>query len=125
MIHSLTPDTDTSRKHIALPASNGLLYMHTSELIYAKSEGHLCILFMTHGRYTVGMLLKDLMIKIDSDRLYRCHKSYLINLDHVRMITRGIAPKVILSSSSETPISRSKRAELISILSERYNEIEL
>lgn len=53
------------------------------------------------------------------ERFFRCHRSYLVNLDHVRGIHAG---RVTLSTDGEIPVSRLREQELMQSLLRRMQE---
>lgn len=53
------------------------------------------------------------------DRFFRCHRSYLVNLDHVRGIHAG---RITLSTDGEIPVSRLRERELLQALLRRMRE---
>lgn len=52
-------------------------------------------------------------------RFFRCHRSYLVNLDHVRGIHAG---QVTLSADGEIPVSRLREREMMQALLRRMRE---
>lgn len=53
------------------------------------------------------------------ERFFRCHRSYLVNLDHVRGIHAG---QVTLSADGEIPVSRLREREMMQALLRRMRE---
>lgn len=80
-----------------------------SELVYCEVQGRRLYLHRTDGTVLEQSgRLEEFARRLDA-RFFRCHRSYLVNLDHVR----GCAPgRVALLSGGELPVSRLREREL-------------
>ncbi len=105
-----------------LPMRNGnsLCTIPFSKLAYCEVRGrklyfHLCdgTISDHYGR------LDELEAQLDS-RFFRCHRSYVVNLDEVRKYSKGSA---VLSDGSIIPVSRKKGHGFADALLERMREI--
>lgn len=57
--------------------------------------------------------------KYVDQRFFRCHRSYLVNLDHVRKMHSG---RILLSNGNEIPVSRLRGQELMQALLHHMKE---
>ena len=62
--------------------------------------------------------LGDLERRVDG-RFFRCHRSYLVNLDHVRGSRAGQA---VLSQGGSVPVSRLRESDLTKALLQHMKE---
>ena len=62
--------------------------------------------------------LEDLEQRVDS-RFFKCHRSYLVNLDHVGGCQEG---QVLLSQGERIPVSRLRERELTQALLRHMKE---
>ncbi|WP_235698395.1 LytTR family DNA-binding domain-containing protein [Clostridioides difficile] len=53
--------------------------------------------------YKINGTMSNIEKEIDCSRFFRCHKSFLVNLEHVKSIKQYVA---ILENSKEVPVSR-------------------
>lgn len=84
-----------------------------SRILYAEAFSHSTALYLTEGQGHVCQELKKGMKEIE-ERLplscfFRCHRSYLVNLMHIRKICRN---QVFLSDKTVLPVSRSRDKKL-------------
>ena len=62
--------------------------------------------------------LEELERRVDR-RFYRCHRSYLVNLDYVRGCKGG---QILLPGEEQIPVSRLRERELTQVLLRRMKE---
>lgn len=80
-----------------------------SELVYCEVQGRKLYLHRTDGAVLELYGRLEEFARRLGTRFFRCHRSYLVNLDHVR----GCAPgRVTLLSGGELPVSRLREREL-------------
>ncbi len=95
-----------------------------NDLVYIKSDGNYLDLFLlTEGaalnRITIRQRLKVILDDLPESKFYNCHKSFVVNLEHVNQIS-GNARNYVLElkvDEVEIPVSRSKGKELQEMLS--------
>ena len=91
----------------ALSLSNGedktvdiLVARHTetiplSDIYYIEGSNRQCIVCTSTGNYTPYVSVKEMLQKLDDERFVHCHRSYIVNMDHVigvrqdRAVVRG------------------------------------
>ncbi len=62
--------------------------MHRS-IRYIEQKGHAALLYLTDGNtYRVSAKISDLALQLPQPPFYACHKSYLVNLSHVRFLNK-------------------------------------
>lgn len=78
-------------KRIALPMGEGLLFVEVSEIVLLKADGSYTEVYLTSG----SKLLVSKKLKFFEDLLhnrvnfYRCHRSFLININHICKYQKG------------------------------------
>lgn len=59
------------------------------EILYIESQNAKCIVHTVSGEnYTVYKTLNVIEKELDDPRFFRCHQSFLVNMDHVRQIDK-------------------------------------
>ncbi len=105
-----------------LPVRNGNSFctIPFSELAYCEVRGRKLYLHLCDGTISdyYGRL-DDFELQLDS-RFFRCHRSYVVNLDEVRKYVRGSA---VLSDGSIIPVSRKRGRGFADALLERMREV--
>ena len=90
-------------KQLVVSTADGLVRLNITDIAYAEAMGHVLQLHMTNGTcYETRMAMKDAEEKLGADFIH-CHRSYLVNLRHVRRITRT---DVVLDDGTALPLSR-------------------
>jgi two-component system LytT family response regulator len=95
---------------LAIPTTDGIEYLNTSEIIRVEADRSYSWFFMTGGRkYLVSRNLKEYQELLGELDFFRPHNSHLINLSHVKKFIRHEGGYIEMSDNSNVPISRGKR----------------
>lgn len=87
----------------------GCLYrISTQSIYYIESQGRKLYLYTTGLLREVNMTMEEIEEKLP-ENFYRCHRSYIINLERVRNV---MPREVELNNNRVLPISRSRYEEL-------------
>jgi len=109
---------DNTIKKIVVPVQNGYEIISIQNIIYIKAEGSYSRIDTNNNEsLLVSKNLKyfDELLS-QSDHFYRVHRSYLLNLQYAKKITRNSGGMMILENGTEIPIVTDKVDELISII---------
>ena len=80
------------------------------EILYMESQGHYTKIWDIYGKeYRFRIGISDLMKKLPEDLFVLCHRSYIVNLMHIRKLTRNT---VTLSDGHEVPVGAGQRSNL-------------
>lgn len=106
-------------KNIVIQRGTAYQIIPLSEIVYCEVLGRKIYLHRQSGE-TVDYYdkLEDLEKRMDS-RFFRCHRSYLVNLDFVCGYDTGL---VLLSSGGKIPVSRLREQELTGALLNHMKE---
>lgn len=105
---------------IAIKAENQkvVLQIEKANVLYVRSEANYVEVFYLENnqiqKELVRNSLKSIELQLQDDLFFRCHKSYLINLNHV-IKAEGNARNlsvIVAASSMKIPVSRSRSNEL-------------
>ena len=97
-------------KRIALPQLNGIRFVGSNEILFAKGEGAYTDIFLTTSeRLLISRNLKYLETLVEGiDNLIRCHKSYLVNTRYVSAYIRQNGGYLTLTTGQEVSVSPDK-----------------
>ncbi|ACL68926.1 LytR/AlgR family response regulator transcription factor [Halothermothrix orenii] len=91
-------------------------YINEDDIIYIKSEGRKLVIVTYEEEYVTYGNLKDWGLKLGST-FFKCHRSYLINLNKIKEIRGGIPETVvIMGNRQKIPVSRFRVSELKRVL---------
>lgn len=95
---------------LAIPTSDGMEFLHTTEIIRIEADRSYCWFFLTEGRkILVSKNLKEFQELLTNRNFFRPHNSHLINLEHVKKYIRHEGNSAIMADGSQIPISRNNR----------------
>jgi two-component system LytT family response regulator len=101
--------TDVPHK-LAIPTSSGYEYINVSEIIYLEADRSYCMFYLTNKRrILVSRCLNDYQQILDDRMFFRIHHSFLINLQHVKLLSRKDGGFVEMTDGSQIPIARRKK----------------
>jgi len=121
LMHNLSKTGNPSEMRLCLPTLKGFIVVKLDDIIYCEAERSYTI-FHLEGKRTV-MVSKSL-IEYDNllqdTQFIRIHKSFLINLHHVKEYQRGEGGLVIMTDNAEIEVSRRKKEFFMNKMKELY-----
>ena len=107
---------------IAIPDVNNLLMIDTTEIVYLKADNSYTSIHLKNGKtHVTSRFLKNFEDHLkNNSSFFRCHKSYIINIDYVKSYSKSNGGTIILNNDFEIPVSQDKSDELIAF----FNKIE-
>lgn len=107
-------------KKVALPTSDGYVFMEEDNIIRCEAYGNYTKVFQSeHSRpILVTHTLKHFEGLLAQSHFFRVHKSYLVNLKHVKRFIKGKPAKLVMSDHSQVEVSIRKKDLLVERLVE-------
>lgn len=96
----------------------GVSFLSLNDILLAQREQRSTVIYTSGGgRYVVGDTLSELEERLDPEMFFRCHKSYIVNLNHIEDITpygrwtyiirlRGIAQDALITHEKFEELER-------------------
>jgi len=102
---------------LTIPTAEGFLFVNINDIIYCHAvsnytEFHLPNKQKILSSYTLGYYNELL----GEQNFFRVHRSYLVNLAHIKMYRRGDGGVVIMNNGEEIEVSRSNKEAFLKIL---------
>ena len=114
MLHNLRHAGDPAEMRLCLPTLKGFIVLKLEEIIYCEAERSYTIFHIDGGKtVTVSRPLFDYDNLLKDTSFLRIHKSFLINLFHVKEYQRGEGGIVIMSDNAEIEVSRRKKDQFL------------
>lgn len=101
---------------IVVPTSNGAKFLEPRSIVYFKAENSYTEITTADGqKLLVSRTLKNFEEALtgSANRFFRCHKSYLINIDHISDYIKSDGGLVVLQNKYQVPISGDKVQEFL------------
>ncbi|UWD49714.1 LytTR family DNA-binding domain-containing protein [Clostridioides difficile] len=96
-------EVDIKNKYIMVKAQGSQTKLNINEITYIEVQKETITIHTLNEVYKINGTISNLEKEIDCSRFFRCHKSFLVNLEHVKSIKQYVA---ILENSKEVPVSR-------------------
>ena len=100
-------------RKLLLPGAEGRRMLTHDEIVYLEADGSYTAIVCAGESILVVRKLGQLEDDLASEGFFRCHRSYVINLRHVRRLRPG---SVVMSTGAEVPVSRARRTEINEVL---------
>lgn len=95
---------------LAIPTSEGILFVETSDIICCRADGNYTSLYLTNGNnILVSKSLIDFEYMLIDSGFCRIHHSALINMKHIQKYVKGDGGYVVLSEDHHVDVSRRKK----------------
>jgi len=97
------------------------LFLEARQIYFIQSDGNYCQVYTEENSYYLHMTLKNILTRCTGSNFYQIHKSYIVNLEHIKEIRKEGEGKVctVLDSSKLPclPVARRRLADLKKALS--------
>lgn len=102
---------------IPVADADGIELISYEDIIYLKSDSNYCELKITGNRKKLASkTLKYFEEILPSDRFFRIHKSYLININQVKKYLKRDGGELLMSNNDVLPVSRNNRLEILKLI---------
>lgn len=109
------------RQRLIVPQAGGCEVLPLEQLVYCEVQGRRLYLHRLDGPVlSMPGRMKELEGQLDG-RFFKCHRSYLVNLDHLRGFAGGLAS---LPGDQTIPVSRLREQALADALLRRMKDRE-
>ncbi|MDB5061197.1 MAG: yehT 3 [Mucilaginibacter sp.] len=116
-LHHDIQNTKKIHDKIAIPTAEGFIVIPVSEIVYCHADGNYTMFYLTDKKCILSSFnLKQYDEILTLQSFFRAHRSYLINLEHVKMYRRGEGGEIVMSNGHEIELSRTHKDEFLHIL---------
>ena len=99
---------------IAIPTVDGLLFFDTNDITYLEAHSNYTgIHFANNQKLMTSRTLKEFEDMLPSDKFFRPHHSYIINLQYIKRYIRGDGGQIELQNGTIVGVSRRKKDEFL------------
>ena len=110
LLHNLTKSGNPFEMRLCLPTLKGFMILKLDEILYCEAERSYTIFHIVGGKtVTVSKPLIDYDQLLKDTSFFRVHKSFFINLLHIKEYQKGEGGMVIMSNNAEIEVSRRKK----------------
>lgn len=121
LLYNIGKAGQPAEMRLCLPTLKGFIILKLDEIIYCEAERSYTV-FHIEGKkpVTVSKPLIEYENMLDDTSFFRTHKSFLINLKHVKEYQRGEGGIVIMSNHAEIEVSRRKKEQFLQKIRESF-----
>ncbi len=107
---------------IPLANIHGYELVDAERILYVEGLDNMAKVFIENSKpVVVSKTLKDFESQLFPPQFYRVHKSYIINVKHLKSLSTSEGNSVILHSGEEIPVSRRSLKEFKDFLNQTGN----
>ena len=101
---------------LTIPTTEGLLFVSIKDILYCHAVGNYTEFHLVNRKkivssYTLGYYDELLA----GQQFFRVHRSYLINLSHIKMYKRGDGGTIIMNDDEEIEVSRNHKEAFLKL----------
>ncbi len=105
---------------IAVPTGEGFIIIPVHEIVYCLAKSNYTEFHLTDKKPVLSSYtLKQYDEILTVQSFFRAHRSYLINMAHVKMYRRGEGGEIVMSNGHEIELSRTHKDEFLHLLNIR------
>jgi two-component system LytT family response regulator len=120
-LYNLGKVKDPHEMKLCIPDIHGFQVIRLSEIIFCKAETSYTVFYLTDGQqHTSSRAIVEYELLLNDSGFCRIHKSFLVNLAHVKEYQKGEGGVIILTNKNEVEVSRRKKELFITKMKEYY-----
>lgn len=96
-------ELEIKNKYIIIKKQGNQIKLDINEITYIEVQKETITIHTVNEIYKISGTMNNIEKEIDCSRFFRCHKSFLVNLEHIKIIKQYVA---ILENNEEVPVSR-------------------
>lgn len=108
-----------SADYLTITLKGSIYKINISSICYVEIRDHSLVFYTKEKTYHTAGKMREMEEKLKKYHFFRCHTSYLINLEYVQGVQRGF----VIVCETEIPVSRSKKKEFMQAMSEYMNGV--
>jgi len=102
---------------MAIPGRDGLVLLKFDEILYLEASDSYTTVFTIDGKRSVSSKhIRVFEEYLDPKRFYRVHKSFVINLAHLKGFSRTEGNMAILDNGTMIPVSRRRLPDFLGLI---------
>jgi two-component system, LytTR family, response regulator len=112
-------ETGHAGKKIILRTNENIYLLDVQEIIHCYADGNYTVFETNAGeKIMVSKILKEYGDLLADSGFLRVHRSHLINLKHIRRLSKMDGGAVVMSNGIEVPVSTSGKERLLELIEE-------
>lgn len=107
---------------IAIPVLEGMVFIDIHEIVYLRAEAAYTQIFLTDNtQFTASRNIGEFEeLLLTNPVFFRTHRSYIVNLQHIKKYLRQGGASVVMSNDHEVGVSRERKDEFLEIIDREF-----
>ena len=102
---------------VAVPSRDGLVLIKHEDIMYMEASDSYTTVFTRDGKKVISSKhIRVFETNLDAKKFFRVHKSYIINLEHLKGFSRGEGNMAVLDNGALIPVSRRRLPDFLSMI---------
>ena len=102
---------------VAVPGRDGLVLLRHEDILYLEASDSYTTVFTRDGKRTISSKhIRVFETNLDPKKFFRVHKSYIINLEHLKGFSRSEGNMAVLDSGALIPVSRRRLPDFLAMI---------
>ncbi|HLF65479.1 MAG TPA: LytTR family DNA-binding domain-containing protein [Saprospiraceae bacterium] len=120
-LHNMQQSGAAQKMKLCIPSMKGFQVVEIADIIYCEaSSNYTNFHFTNRSMICASKPIHEYETLLEDSNFVRIHKSYVVNLEHVKEYLRGEGGSVVLTSGREVEVSRRKKELLMRRMKEHF-----
>jgi two-component system LytT family response regulator len=116
MSNLIKSTSENNFDRIVLPTSDGMVFVHTGDIVRLESCGNYSFVFLKNGERILTSQNLKLFEEILPETIFcRVHQSFIINTTFLKKIIRDNGDFVEMNDATKVPIARRRKDDLVKL----------
>lgn len=117
-VAAISPDPHPPLEgRLAIPGRDGLNLIRHDDIIYLEASDSYTTLHLREGKRTMSSKhIRVFQNHLEGHNFFRVHKSYIVNLSHLKAFSRTEGNMVVLDDGTLIPVSRRRLPEFLGLI---------
>jgi two-component system LytT family response regulator len=120
-LYNLHKVQNPTEMKLCIPDMKGFRVVQLADVVYCESESSYTIFYLLNGqRIMASKSIMEYELLLEQSGFCRVHKSFLVNLHHIKEYIRGDGGSVVLTNDQAIEVSRRKKEVFMSKMKELF-----
>ncbi len=120
-LHNIQHKASSKKMKLCIPSLKGFQVVEIHDIVYCEASSNYTNFYFTNrASICASKPIHEYEDLLEDCNFVRIHKSFMVNLEHVKEYIRGEGGSVILSNGREVEVSRRKKDLLMTRMKEYY-----
>lgn len=120
-LHNMKQHSAPQCMQLCIPSIKGFQVVDLNDIVYCEAENTYTYIHFKEGKKILASRpLMDYELMLQDSLFFRTHKSFLVNMKHIREYQKGEGGFVIMSNGKQLEVSRRKKETFLAKMKEVF-----